>query len=1606
MNFSQQLIQIRTEAQKHCIQQPSPHPSFTLFFSVSNRQERATVIHVNAESFDAAWNHGLTKLRRLLDKRKWKEGWLRVDWVTKVEALTWERLNLRLQKTKRNYFRYGLALDASFKHVFLEQEINANAMLYWGGEVAYAQLNEKNFITYGVNRYGSKFTLDYAPETNIYILSTEGLFCDEASNCHFLNGPGLNAGRRDFLPLDNEHVSDLIARSSQYLANQVKQSGEFFYGWHPCFDRKVPTYNTLRHVSATYAMIEAWEVTGDNKLKAAIERSLNYCTESLIRSYTLNDGQTAAYLVDLNDEIKLGGNAVCLLALVKYCVATNTQHYLPLLEKLAIGLTAMQDNGSGRFDHVLNANDLSVKESFRIIYYDGEAAFGLMSLYGLTHDERWLSSVEKAFSYFIAQKHWKAHDHWMSYCVNELTRYKPEEKYFRFGIQNISDHLDFVLQRITTYPTLLELMMAAEQMLSRLIDMPNMQHLLQDIDLDKFYRALDYRAHYLLNGFFWPELAMYFKNPARIVGSFFIRHHAFRVRIDDVEHYLSGYIAYRKFLQKTLRPINPKQDKNICQLSSLNPKGPSVMWGGDVNIGRRQHFRTEQLGINNVFGKVPELNQCDLTIVNLECVITTQGIQGVEKGEGGPYYYRARPDMINILISAGIDIVATANNHSGDYGPEALLEQAKLLNAAGIGHVGSGDNIDTAFSPVYRRAGNINVAVFSIDATMPYFAATDITPGTAYISLKKPKTWLETLQPRITVARQQAHVVLVAVHWEWPPTKTPSKDKIAAGHAIIDAGADAVLGCSGHSLHGIEVYQNKPIIHDAGDLLFDAVSSSLGDSAVFKMEISHSGIERILFIPIGIGFGFSEQITGTHAIDVCNKFAHQCHLLGTNMSVLPEGIGIIDLTPAQRNIINLLPAPATQYKSVTLIKNNPGTYSNWLVDKIPDDAKVTPIEFGAITLLGLRINPVEITERSMIWVETFWSSNIDVIDENIRINILAVPTENTSMPNWGTGMDHDPCDWLIPTTRWQTKYIYRDYYGLRPPQKNLLQNTDLQLHIGIIDKSGQYKNVKLPYFIKININQTNKIPLTPTMPAISQTTNIEDIQKLSVYFFNRSIRESRSGIENATLLRAHIFEKEIGTIPCIATSDYNPRFSDIKKILIKTNKISNNLVFINMYDFFQDAQFYTSQNTINSTYIHQNSEWRTANVPNTNDIRVYDIKNNLIMYQKYADNFYSIEYVNHFKNGKKWRRDTFDSRGFLSRIQFLDDDSKKPVYEQFLRPNGSISLIKSFKIKNNSAKLELIQIISDNGTCSHFFETEEDLLYFWLDTITTDKNKNFIMVLDRSEIYYKAITKIKETKDITVIPMLHATHTEEGLNPTHGKIKNYAARILDNIKKIDALIVLTNKQKQDITQRYGTGKIHVIPHAYPDTISIESDQNNDRFKVVYIARYAMEKNHDAAIDAFSRVIKVIPQATLHFYGHGPEKTAIAQRITSLGLDQFIFTHDFMQDISSIYLSAGLSILTSQREGFSLVVMESLCHGCPVVSFDINYGPSDMIVNGQNGYLVPFGDTDEFANKIICILNNKEKHQQMRKAAISSSSSFSTQKSAELWKNLLQTYIKK
>ena len=142
------------------------------------------------------------------------------------------------------------------------------------------------------------------------------------------------------------------------------------------------------------------------------------------------------------------------------------------------------------------------------------------------------------------------------------------------------------------------------------------------------------------------------------------------------------------------------------------------------------------------------------------------------------------------------------------------------------------------------------------------------------------------------------------------------------------------------------------------------------------------------------------------------------------------------------------------------------THSNQIDDYIHLDFKV-----GQLTLLGLRVWPREIVNREMLWVESFWYSNTDLVDD-IRIQFTA---RHATAPNsylWGRGMDHDPCDWMMPTTKWSKNTVYRDFYGLRPPYMNEWDNGKVFLQAHTINSKSDFRS-RCSLAIDIKLNNAN-----------------------------------------------------------------------------------------------------------------------------------------------------------------------------------------------------------------------------------------------------------------------------------------------------------------------------------------------------------------------------------------------------------------------------------------------------------------------------------------------------------------------------------------------------
>ncbi|MFO3703237.1 poly(glycerol-phosphate) alpha-glucosyltransferase [Staphylococcus felis] len=513
-----------------------------VFVSLGNENSKAYVRLIKNT------NHLKSQLMKQTQKYKKKNGlfpkWIKVDVVTGEETMTFDRVEKMLINTRRNYIDFGLVLDQQWQLAFLPEEINANAFVRPSKKDKNSKEIAENNITHYLKNY-RKLNINFKVEDfrneDVVVFQTKGYFVEGDTILELHSTDGMK-GIRKIEDLHTE-IDQLISTSTTFLKNEIQPNGEYIYGYFPHFDRKINYYNILRHSSSTYALTEGLSYLNEDV--SIVRKPLNYIIENC-----LLEKEDEAYIFDKTNginEIKLGQNAAFIFAVCEYIkMNPDENYYLKYAQKVAKGILSMINMNSMDFIHVLNYPDLSIKERFRVIYYEGETALALLRLYQVDGHSEWLETVEKIFEKFINEGYWKYHDHWLGYCTNELVKIVPKEQYYTFGIKNVANYLDFIYQRETTFPTFLELLMAT-------------YHLIQDakrngfedlvrslIDEEQLLSTIHRRADYQRTGYFYPEIAMYFKNPKRILGSFFIKHHGFRVRIDDIEHYLSGYIQYQK----------------------------------------------------------------------------------------------------------------------------------------------------------------------------------------------------------------------------------------------------------------------------------------------------------------------------------------------------------------------------------------------------------------------------------------------------------------------------------------------------------------------------------------------------------------------------------------------------------------------------------------------------------------------------------------------------------------------------------------------------------------------------------------------------------------------------------------------------------------------------------------------------------------------------------------------------------------------------------------------------------------------------------------------------------------------------------------------------
>lgn len=285
-------------------------------------------------------------------------------------------------------------------------------------------------------------------------------------------------------------------------------------------------------------------------------------------------------------------------------------------------------------------------------------------------------------------------------------------------------------------------------------------------------------------------------------------------------------------------------------------------------------FPQDPLPKHTAMEEVAELLRgADMAFGNLETPVSVRG-EPIEKFIN----MRMHPELLTDVMNMGFQVVTLANNHMMDFGELGFLDTLNNLQERNLTYVGAGVDLETAWEAKILSKGDFRVAFLGASSTLgPGSAAGENRPGIAPIriaeafnadpwaSMEQPgsapyvftQAWQEDLDRAVAAidnVPDDVDLVIVAMHWGVPPPwRSRFQDglsdyQIEVGHALIDAGADVVVGHHPHSLQEIEVYEDCPIFYSLGNFVFHHNKGPVQETAVIRnlpYSLNIEGRDRI-----------------------------------------------------------------------------------------------------------------------------------------------------------------------------------------------------------------------------------------------------------------------------------------------------------------------------------------------------------------------------------------------------------------------------------------------------------------------------------------------------------------------------------------------------------------------------------------------------------------------------------------------------------------------------------------------------------------------------------------------------------------------------------------
>jgi hypothetical protein len=349
------------------------------------------------------------------------------------------------------------------------------------------------------------------------------------------------------------------------------------------------------------------------------------------------------------------------------------------------------------------------------------------------------------------------------------------------------------------------------------------------------------------------------------------------------------------------------------------------------------------------------------------------------------------------------------------------------LSRQGIQYTGGGYDAEDARRPAYVTLGDTVVAFVGADLTkMRQYAAARQKPGTLFFGYahkgRRQDETVAALTEILEQAKKNAHVVLFTPHWgdNWKNRPTPHLRRLAK--RLIRAGFDGILGHSAHWFQGVEVFDDKPVIYDAGNLILDYGTVDKAHRAfLWELEVTRAGVVGARGHPLWLTRNRANLAKGELGDDILNEQRRLSRALGTELAV-ESGAVVLRLSPAPR-AVRSISAPPPRQRPKTIREAPSGT----VVEALPEGAVKVDVAYqDGIRLIGYELLRDELTlPRSAQVIHLYFTAD-QKIGKNYLIHVEARGLDPvTGNPKKETA-GHFAGDWMLPTDQWPVDQVICD----------------------------------------------------------------------------------------------------------------------------------------------------------------------------------------------------------------------------------------------------------------------------------------------------------------------------------------------------------------------------------------------------------------------------------------------------------------------------------------------------------------------------------------------------------------------------------------------------